>query len=166
MTNELIYAVSNSSMDVFPTNSRTKFSNKFPKEISITCNDNSLYLSVENLILENTIIQYKNKRDSPDIIWKSSKLFKTFKMPERWFNTSKSLEMFLKSEFKTISTHFWDSEDDIERKTILKISLRKEFFHLFSLIVVYTLICPQFYEFLGFSSLDSILRVEQHNGNQ
>ena len=87
MTNELIYAVSNSSMDVFPTNSRTNFSNKFPKEISPTRDDNTLYLSVESLIMENTIVQYKHKNGLPDIIWKSSNLIKSFKMPERWFNS-------------------------------------------------------------------------------
>ena len=109
MISELIYVVSNSGMDVFPKNSRTKFSNNFPKEISITHNDNALYLSVENLILENTIIQYKNRRGSPDISWKSSRLVKSFKMPERYFNTSQSVEMFLKLQFKTCH-HFLDIE--------------------------------------------------------
>ena len=116
MTSELIYVVSNSGMDVFPKNSRTKFSNNFPKEISITHNDNALYLSVENLILENPIIQYKNRRGSPDIIWKSSRLVKSFKMPERYFNTSQSLEMFLKSEFKNIPS-FFEYRNVIEKIT-------------------------------------------------
>ena len=166
MTSELIYAVSNSGMDIFPTNSRTQFSNKFPKEISTTHDDNALYLSVENLIMENTIIQYKNKRGLPDIIWKAPNSIKLFKMPERWFNTTQSMEMFLKREFKIISRYFSDSQDDIESKPILDISLKKDFFHLTMLKDVYTLICPQFYKFLGFSSLDNILKVDQHDGNQ
>ena len=166
MTSELIYAVSNSSMDVFPTNSRTNFSNKFPKEISTIHDDNALYLSVENLILENTIVQYKNKKGLPDIIWKSSNSIKLFKMPERWFNTPQSMEMFLKREFKIISRYFSDSQDDIESKPILNISLKKDFFHLTMLKDVDTLIYPRFYKFLGFSSLDNILKVDQHDGNQ
>ena len=127
MTNELVYAVSNSGMDIFPTNSRTQFSNKFPKEIFTTHDDNALYLSVENLILENTIIQYKNKRGLPDIIWKASNSIKLFKMPERWFNTTQSMEMFLKREFKIISRYFSGSQDDIESKPILDISLKRIF---------------------------------------
>ena len=166
MTSELIYVVSNSGMDVFPKNSRTKFSNNFPKEISITHNDNALYLSVENLILENTIIQYKNRRGSPDIIWKSSRLVKSFKTPERYFNSSQSVEMLLKSEFKNMSPFFGYRNVIGKNDSILNISLKKEYFHLDILKDVDTLICPQFYEFLGFSNMDSVLGIQHYKGNQ
>lgn len=109
MTNEVMYALSNSSMDVFPTNSRTNLSNKFPKEISTTRDDNTLYPSVENLVMENTIVQYKNQKGLPDMIWKSSNLIKSFKMLVRWFNSPQSMEIFLKKEFKIISRYFSDS---------------------------------------------------------
>ena len=76
------------------------------------------------------------------------------------------MEMFLNREFKIISRYFSDSQGDTESEPILNISLKKDFFHLAMLKDVDTLIYPQFYTFLGFSNLDNILRIDQHNRNQ
>ena len=124
MDRELLYAISNSSMDIYPENSRTKFSNKFPKEILIDSDTNSLWVSIETIIMENTIVQYKAMNNTPDIIWFSSNFHTSFTMPERCFDGPKSLEVFLKSQFRG---EFKNSS--IKDNTILNIYLKEDTFN-------------------------------------
>ncbi len=169
MNRELLYAISNSNMDMFPVNSRTKFSNKFPKEFSIdNINDNAIWISVENIIMQNTIIQYKNIGNIPDIIWFTSNFHKTFSMPEICFDSPKSIETYLRSEFLDFFNLLAESNsvyENIERtqyenNTILDIYLKDDIFNLKTSKYCYTLISPKFYEYLGFSVINDVLKEE------
>ena len=65
---ELIYTLSNSSMKFYPENARTKYTNKLSKYISTSIpGHNFLWISLESITFENSIIQYE-KNNIPDII--------------------------------------------------------------------------------------------------
>ena len=112
MTSEIVYAISNSSLNLYPYNSRTNFCNKLPKELSaINRSDNSLWISVENFIMENSIITYQKKSNVPDIIFTNiaTEQNKFLYMSERCFDTEESVELFLMSEFRALSLYFSSS---------------------------------------------------------
>ena len=97
MLAEIIYAISNSSMHLFSNNTKTRFRNKFPKELSVFNRvDNSLWISVENIVMENTVTNYRKKSKLPEIIFTSDKTDQSrmFHMSERHFKTDKSVELF------------------------------------------------------------------------
>ena len=94
MISEVIYAISNSSMNLYPNNSRAKFCSKLPKELIATKKaENYLWLSVENIILANTLVNYQKSDTLPDIIFKNveKEQNKLFYMPERCFETERSI---------------------------------------------------------------------------
>ena len=56
MSYEDVYTVSNASMDTFPKNTRSQYSNMLPKVIRpIKESTDFLYLSLESLILEKNV---------------------------------------------------------------------------------------------------------------
>ena len=70
MSYEDVYTVSNASMDTYPKNSRSQYSNMLPKVIKpIKENADGLYLSLESLILEKTFVQFNSDSNTPDIFW-------------------------------------------------------------------------------------------------
>ena len=102
MREQSLYVLSNSSMNVFPSNTRTEFSNKFSKEIQVTTQDRNenLWISIENVNIQNTIIPYKSIDGMPDIICHSSKLKFELTIPENYFETVKSFDDFLRHEIR------------------------------------------------------------------
>ena len=68
MASEQIYIISNASMHIFPKNTRAKFSNMLAKEIyPRQQGQNSLWFSLENIIMKNTLIHYESDPNIPDI---------------------------------------------------------------------------------------------------
>ena len=169
MTSESIYVISNSNMRMFPDNSRTAFSNKFPKELSVSNEgDNALWVIVENVIFENTMIRYRKKDAVPDIMLTDIPRRKNilFKMPERWFDNNRSLENFLSSEFNRISMQLNGFQDTSQFKTFLGINLKNNYFYLTFTTNVDVCIHSKFYEFLGFKNSGSILGEILYQGNK
>ena len=124
MTSEIIYAISNSSMELYPNNTKAKFRNKLPKELSVVNRgDNSLWISFENVIMENAITNFRNNNNVvvPDMVFTSNQSddSRVLQMSKSYFNTGKSVEQFLKSEFSMIATYFANSRTKIKMNTFL-----------------------------------------------
>ena len=70
MSYEDVYTVSNASMDTFPKNTRSQYSNMLPKVIRpIKESTDFLYFSLESLILEKTFVRFNPGSNTPDIYW-------------------------------------------------------------------------------------------------
>ena len=73
MNSQIVYAVSNSSMELYPSNTRSRFCNHLSKEVFVQeTGKNSLWLTLENLLTENTIVSYNKSDNLPDIIFNHS----------------------------------------------------------------------------------------------
>ena len=107
MEDEIIYTISNASMNLFPQNSRAKFSNALPKVITTKyANISSLYVSLENLIMENSIVQYKGEINTPDICWSIKDKNYPFLLKESNFESAYTLTKLMNREIKIASKYF------------------------------------------------------------
>ena len=87
MSNLIFYTISNASMSLYPENSRSGYLNHLPKQICTSSSGSkALWLSLESITFENSIIQYK-RREDPDIIsfHQDNKTAVLFFMPEKYF---------------------------------------------------------------------------------
>ena len=94
------YLISNGSMNIFPDNSRSFFVNRLASPISSNPNSTkSIYLSLDSIVFENSIIQYPSFDSLPDIICFNQKTENKpdlFKLPEIYFENSQKLVNLLK----------------------------------------------------------------------
>ncbi len=68
MSEGVLFALSNSSLDISPGNTRSSYTNRLPATISVSkIGVKGLWLSLASLAIENPIIPYK-KSEVPDII--------------------------------------------------------------------------------------------------
>jgi len=64
-----LYLISNGSMSIFPENKRSRYINRLSKPLSVQDNSLSyLYIALESVTIENSIIQYRSEDRYPDII--------------------------------------------------------------------------------------------------
>ena len=88
-------------MNIFPNNKRNEYTNKLIKPISLTHNSGlRVYVAVDSVTIENSIIQYPSINDFPDIFCFNHSIEDepdTFKLPEVYFENSQKLIQFLKS---------------------------------------------------------------------
>ena len=101
MNAQIIYAVSNSSMELYRGNTRSTFCNHLSKEIFVDqTGKNCLWLNLENLLTENTIVTYNKSDNLPDIIFNHSRKdqSKFFKMSKQNFSSNESVKHYLKLE--------------------------------------------------------------------
>ena len=64
-----LYLISNGSMGIFPENKRSRYINRLSKPLSLQDNSLSyLYIALESVTIENSIIQYRSEDRYPDII--------------------------------------------------------------------------------------------------
>ena len=93
------YVLSNGCMNIYPDNVRTNYSNTLAKQINIPLvESNSLWLALESITVEHSIIQYKDSDVSRDIMIldQSDLISKSFSIPEICFeNESKFLNFFI-----------------------------------------------------------------------
>ena len=91
------YVLSNGCMDIYPDNVRTRYSNTLTKQINIPLvESNSLWLALESITVEHSIIQYKDSDVSHDIlILEDDNTSISFSLPEICFeNESTFLNFF------------------------------------------------------------------------
>ena len=94
MNGGVIYALSNSSMTIYPDNTRANYINTLPRTIGVSqVGASSIWLSLESVAIENSIIPYK-KSEEPDIIT-YDEIYQTFFMPEQCFDDTNSFVNFL-----------------------------------------------------------------------
>ena len=68
MNEGVVYTLSHASMGVYPKNTRAQYVNALPKTLTLTnVAINSLWLCLEAVTMENSIVQYKRTSDA-DII--------------------------------------------------------------------------------------------------
>ena len=89
----VLFALSISSLDICSGNKHSSYTNRLPAAISLSkIGVSGLWLSLECLAIENSIIPYKKSED-PDIITfeeidvsnKQFQSYEEFVMPDRWF---------------------------------------------------------------------------------
>ena len=106
MSEGVLFALSYSSLDIYPGNTRSSYTNRLPATISVSkIGVSGLWLSLESLAIENSIIPYKKSVD-PDIITHEEidishnkfQSYEEFFMPERWFENSRTFISFLQRE--------------------------------------------------------------------
>ena len=106
MSEGVLFALSNSSTDIYPDNTRSSYTNKLPRTISVSkVGVNGLWLSLESLAIENSIIPYKKSEEADiityeekDVLDKEFKSFEKFFIPQRWFENTRSFISFLQRE--------------------------------------------------------------------
>ena len=113
MSGDIIYLLSNASMNVFSNNTRSLYSNTLAKPITASLSRGDLlWVSLESVTLENYIIQYPKQID-PDIIYFTSKQIfditdeefrqnepKMVWIPEKRYTDSNSFFRLARSYFK------------------------------------------------------------------
>ena len=101
------YVLSNGCMNIYPDNVRTNYSNTLPKQINIPLvESNSLWLALESITVEHSIMQYKDSDVSHDILIldQFDLISKSFSIPEICFeNESTFLNFFIS---KCVPTFF------------------------------------------------------------
>ena len=134
MAQQTVYALSNSSMETYPNNTRSKFSNKLSKEIRVTdSNHKTLLMSLDSITFENSILQCKSD-NRPDLIYIPSNTI-SFTLPDIIFNTLKDWIEYLRLKLvgKLLNDISWKDEVC----TIITNDAK-------------TLISPRLFHFLGF----------------
>ena len=92
------YVLSNGCMNIYPDNVRTNYSNTLAKQINIPLvESNSLWLALESITVEHSIIQYKDSDVSRDIMIldQSDLISKSFSIPEICFENESTFLNFL-----------------------------------------------------------------------
>ena len=96
MSEGILFALSNNSLDIYPGNTRSSYTNRLPATISVSkIGVKGLWLSLESLAIENSIIPYKNQK-KPILLRMTKKAFHTRNSKV----TKKSL--YLKDGLKTL----------------------------------------------------------------
>ena len=154
------YVLSNGCMDIYPDNVRTRYSNTLTKQINIPLvESNSLWLALESITVEQSIIQYKDSDVTHDIlILENDNTTKYFSIPEICFeNESTFLNFFIS---KCVPSFFS--------------SIRMVNGYIsFQTNGSYTLMSSKLYRFLGFTNPKNLIklgtnwidnRLTQYNG--
>ena len=96
-----IYIISTGSMQTHPANKRSSFTNKLPKPLTLSIkHESSLFLSLESIAIENSIIQYPSVDRYPDLlIWNpvTKSIQSNFKIPEVHFEKPANFVSHMKS---------------------------------------------------------------------
>ena len=167
MNPQIIYALSNSSMELYRGNTRSTFCNQLSKEIFVDqTRKNCLWLNLENLLTENTIVTY-NKSDSlPDIIFNHSRKdqSKFFKMSKQNFNSNESVKDYLKLELESLTQTIVGST--INKPGCFDIELFDGYIHLTFPQVFDMCIHSKFFEFLGLSEPEHVIDKFWHENVQ
>lgn len=154
MSSQHVYTISNASMDIFPENSRGSFSNILPKPIKPKNeNTKALYLSLDNLIMENTLVQYSSEPFTPDIYWfnPSNSDSRTFYLDISKFHSRKSLLLLLRKEIRNATRYFKVKDNNFRRGyVILRIHFKSGLFIINTSKVLNIYISKRFLTFLGF----------------
>ena len=81
------YVMSNACINMFPTNTRSTYSNTLAKQLKVTnVGINSLWVALESVTIENSITQYKNTDVEYDLLHLDNHSNKvSFLMPEKCF---------------------------------------------------------------------------------
>ena len=158
MNAQIVYAVSNSSMELYPSNTRARFCNHLSKEVFVQeTGKNSLWLTLENLLTENTIVSYNKSDNLPDIIFNHSRRDKSkfFKMSKQNFRSNESVKDYLKVELGLLTEKFVGSS--INNPGCFDIELFDGYFHLTCPQVFDICIHSKFFEFLGLSEYEHVI---------
>ena len=107
MNEGIAYTLSNASMDVYPKNTRAQYTNTTSKTLTlIDVDGKSLWVCLEAVTIENSIVQYKRTNDA-DIITLSETLPVSsnilspneFFMPEKYLKILRLSYIFFGSRF-------------------------------------------------------------------
>ena len=154
MSNQDIYVISNASMDIFPNNSRSKFANLLPKVIKPEQEKaKTLYISLENLIFEKTLFQYKSEL-TPDIYWVNPRNSDTrkFYLKTSRFDSPMSFLIHLRNEIRNATQYFQIRDGHIiQNNNIVKIKYKLGLFIVKTSKVVNMYFSKKNSTFLGFS---------------
>ena len=139
MNEGAFYVLSNACIDTFPSNTRSKYSNTLSKQLNVKHTSvNSLWLALDSLTIQNSIVQYKNNDDLYDMLAVNTGI--GFSMSEKWFESSQSFLNFLSS--KRVGK-FFTEVNLVNGFIILKTNGR------------YTVISKRFYRYLGFTNVEN-----------
>ena len=143
MNEGVIYTLSNSSMTIYPDNTRANYINTLPRTIGVSqVGASSIWLSLESVAIENSIIPYK-KSEEPDIIT-YDEIYQTFFIPEQCFDDTNSFVSFLQRVcVNVVFKDIYLKNGVINIQTIGKL----------------TLISPRFLRFLGFTEYNTTNRI-------
>ncbi len=139
------YILSNACMDIFPANTRSTFSNTLTKQFNVNnVGSNSLWLAVDSITIENSIIQYIRTDSEHDIIsLKKCNIVNncdstliTFSLPKRCFEN--------KHTFLSFFSH------ECIGKVLYDVKLVNGYINI-ETDGEYVLISKRFYRFLGFT---------------
>ena len=158
MSAQIVYAVSNSSMELYPGNTRAKFSNHLSKEVFVqNTGKNSLWLTLENVLSENSIVNYTKSDNLPDIIFNHSERDKSrfFRMSKQKFTSNESVKDYLKFELTLLTEQFVRSS--VTKSGCFDIELFDGYFHLTCPEVFDMCFHSNFFEFLGLSESEHVL---------
>ena len=152
MSEGVLFALSNSSLDIYPGNTRSSYTNRLPATISVSkIGVSGLWLSLESLAIENSIIPYKKSVD-PDIITYEEidishnkfQSYEEFFMPERWFENSRTFISFLQRECLSL---FFKNVYLKNNAVVIHTNGRK------------TLVSERFLRFLGFTEYNTVNKI-------
>ena len=142
------YVLSNACMNIFPTNARSIYSNTLTKPIKVrNVGVNSLWLALESVTIENSIIQYKNTDVKYDLLhfdMQSNKV--SFSMPEKCFENADTFINFFSHNCKGKAS---------KGKLLKDIKLINGFINI-KTNGLYTLISSRFFRFLGFTDTEHV----------
>ena len=84
-----IYIISSGSMEIHPANKRSSFTNKLARPLTLPIkHESSLFLGLESIAIENSIIQYPSVDQYPDLLILNpvtKSIQSNFKIPEIHF---------------------------------------------------------------------------------
>ena len=105
MNKRSLYVLSNGCIDISPDNVRTSYSNILTKQINLSAiGSNSLWVALESITVEHSIIQYKDSDVSHDIlILDSHNTSTSFSIPEICFENESTFLNFL---YLNVYQHF------------------------------------------------------------
>ena len=140
-------------MQIYPDNTRARFSNILPK--SFRCigeNGSGLYVSLESLIIENSIVQYDVDDSTPDILWVMKESSREFFLRRSRFDNVKTLLLTIKREIREAEKFFRGRYPYLnEDYTPMKITNHNGRFIILPNINMDIYFSKKFLSFLGFS---------------
>lgn len=143
MNEESCYVLSNACMNVFPTNTRSNYSNTLTKQLKVKyVGVNSLWMALDSVTIENSIIQYKNIDVEYDLLHLDGYNNRvSFSMPEKCFENSHTFLSFF--SYNCVG------------KLLKDVKIINGFINI-KTSGDYTLISSRFYRFLGFTDTKNV----------
>ena len=147
-----MFALSNSSTDIYPDNTRSSYTNKLPRTISVSkVGVNGLWLSLESLAIENSIIPYKKSEEADIITYEeidvSNNKFQSYEeffIPQQWFENTHAFISFLQWECLSLFLKKVYLKNDA---IVIQTNGRK------------TLVSERFLQFLGFTEYNTANKI-------